>query len=134
MCCCPRLWPWDFYCGDGCAWVHDHPGIRSMSWLSVRYPGGQRFDLGLLEMLFLALLAVCFLLLGRKPRAPGFFAGWTFVIYGSFRVGLDQSHANPPRWMGIRSSGSCLPVWGCSRSLAPLQLVEEILQEGELRG
>ena len=85
----------------GCAWVHDHPGIRSTVWLAVRYPGGQRFDLGLLEMLFLALLAVCFLLLARKPRAPGFFAGWTFVIYGSFRVGLDQLHANPPRRMGI---------------------------------
>ncbi len=33
----------------GCYLVHDHPGVRTNSWLGVPYPGGARYDLGLLE-------------------------------------------------------------------------------------
>ena len=34
----------------GCALAHDHPGLRSHGWLAVRYPGGSRYDLGLLDL------------------------------------------------------------------------------------
>ena len=32
----------------GCALAHDHPGVPTSSWLAVQYPGGARYDLGLL--------------------------------------------------------------------------------------
>jgi phosphatidylglycerol:prolipoprotein diacylglycerol transferase len=85
----------------GCALVHDHPGIRTSHWLGVQFPGGTRFDLGLLEVLFLALLAALFLILDRRPHAPGFFFGLFFLLYGLFRFGLDQLHVDPPRYFTI---------------------------------
>jgi phosphatidylglycerol:prolipoprotein diacylglycerol transferase len=85
----------------GCALVHDHPGIRTTSWLGVRFPGGTRYDLGLLEVLFLAVLAVVFFALDRRPRVPGFFFAAFFVPYGVFRLVIDQLHVDPPRYLGI---------------------------------
>lgn len=35
----------------GCFLIHDHPGTLSHSFLAVQYPGGSRFDLGLIESL-----------------------------------------------------------------------------------
>ena len=85
----------------GCALVHDHPGIRTTSWLGVRFPGGTRYDLGLLEVLFLAAQALVFLWLGRRRRTPGFFFAAFFVPYGIFRLIIDQLHVDPPRYVGI---------------------------------
>lgn len=73
----------------GCATVHDHPGIASDSWLAVQYPGGGRFDLGLLELLLTIPLAVAFWLLARKPRPWGFFAGLACTSYAPLRFALD---------------------------------------------
>jgi phosphatidylglycerol:prolipoprotein diacylglycerol transferase len=84
----------------GCYLVHDHPGIRTTSFLGVRYPGGTRYDLGLLEMLFLIALAALFLLLDRKPRPRGFFYVAFVLLYGLFRLGLDRLHVDPPRYYG----------------------------------
>ena len=91
----------------GCFVAHDHPGIRSESWIAVRYPGGARFDLGLLEALFMIPVALLFLLLGRRLRPPGFFTGLFLTIYGPFRIALDQLHENPPTadtWFGIAAT------------------------------
>ena len=74
----------------GCALAHDHPGIRSNHWLAVAFPGGGRFDLGLLEFLFLIPLAGLFLWLDRRPWPPGFFLGCFLAIYGVFRFCLDN--------------------------------------------
>src|ERR1035441_2548812 len=30
----------------GCSVAHDHPGVRTSSWLAVRFPDGPRYDLG----------------------------------------------------------------------------------------
>ena len=73
----------------GCALAHDHPGVPSTSWIAVRFPAGPRLDLGLIEMLFTAGLAVCFLLLGRRAWPAPFFCGLFFFLYGPFRLGLD---------------------------------------------
>jgi phosphatidylglycerol:prolipoprotein diacylglycerol transferase len=84
----------------GCYLVHDHPGIRTMSWLGVRYPGGTRYDLGLLEVLFLLALGGVFLLLDQKPRPPGFYQVVLFLPYGIFRLFEDRLRIDPPRYFG----------------------------------
>lgn len=73
----------------GCTTAHDHPGLRSDSWLAVQYPGGGRFDLGLLELLITIPLAVTFWLLAKKPRPWGFFAGLACTVYAPLRFALD---------------------------------------------
>ena len=76
----------------GCYLVHDHPGLRTTSFLGVDCAGGARYDLGLLEALFLIVLAALFLFLDRKPRPRGFFYVTFAVLYGLFRLGLDRLH------------------------------------------
>jgi len=84
----------------GCALVHDPPGIRSTSWLAVRYPDWPRYDLGLLGMLFLIALAAVFRLLDRKPRPVGFFTVAALLSSGLFRFLLDRLHVDPPIYWG----------------------------------
>lgn len=89
----------------GCTVTHDHPGRRAVEpWLAtVAYPDGPRYDLGLLEMLFLAAGFALFVWLDRRrpERPPGFFFGTLLTSYGVFRVALDQLHVDPPRYAGI---------------------------------
>lgn len=73
----------------GCATAHDHPGLLSDSWLAVQYPGGARFDLGLLEMLLTVPLAIAFLWLAEKPRPWGFFSAIACISYAPLRFALD---------------------------------------------
>jgi phosphatidylglycerol:prolipoprotein diacylglycerol transferase len=78
----------------GCSVVHDHPGAPSNLWFAVKYPGGGRFDLGLYEMLFAVLVMIAALWLARKPRPPGFFAGFTMLAYAPVRFALDFLRAS----------------------------------------
>ncbi len=50
----------------GCALVQDHPGVWSSSWLAVQYPGGSRYDLAVLEVFLLPVLAL--LIVPSLPR------------------------------------------------------------------
>jgi len=84
----------------GCYLMHDHPGIRTSDWLGVRYPEGVRYDLGLLEVLFLFALGAVFLFLDRNPRPPGFFRVALFLAYGVFRLLEDRLRIDPPRYFG----------------------------------
>ena len=79
----------------GCALAHDHRGIATTSWIAVQFPEGPRFDLGLLEFLFLAGLAIVFRILDRKPRREGFFLFWLAVAYTGCRLWLDTLRVNP---------------------------------------
>ena len=93
----------------GCAIAHDHPGMASNSWLAVNFPGGPRYDLGLLEFLLMLPLMALFLALDRRPRASGFYLGLFLAIYGAFRIWLDTLHdagvprllLTPDRWWGL---------------------------------
>ena len=76
----------------GCAIAHDHPGIRAYNWLSVDFPGGPRYDLGLLEFLFILPVMALFLWLDRRPRPAGFYLGLGLIIAGPFRFWLDSLH------------------------------------------
>ena len=77
----------------GCALAHDHIGIRSASWLAVRFPDGPRLDLGLLELLFTLGLVALFVVLDRRPRPPGLFFGLFLALYGAFRLYRDPLEA-----------------------------------------
>lgn len=84
----------------GCALAHDHRGLFTESWIAVRFPEGSRYDLGLIEFLFLIGLAAAFRILDRRPRPAGFFFGLYGVVYGSFRIWLDTLHIQPMRFYG----------------------------------
>jgi phosphatidylglycerol---prolipoprotein diacylglyceryl transferase len=93
--------PFSWWIGRvGCYLVHDHPGIRTTSIFGVRYPGGTRFDLGLLEVLFLLALSAIFLVLDRRKRPRGFYYVAFLFSYGIFRFWLDSLHVDPPRYAG----------------------------------
>ncbi|MBL8215334.1 MAG: prolipoprotein diacylglyceryl transferase [Bryobacterales bacterium] len=84
----------------GCALAHDHPGIRGTGLLAVAYPGGPRYDLAAIEVLFLLPLSAVFLLLGRTAGDRPF-AGWFLTVYGPFRIWLDRLHESAPQgWLG----------------------------------
>jgi len=84
----------------GCALAHDHRGLASTSWVAVAFPEGPRYDLGLIEFLFLIVMVVSFRLLDRRPRPVGFYVGLYGVVYGGFRIWLDTLHVQPARFYG----------------------------------
>jgi phosphatidylglycerol---prolipoprotein diacylglyceryl transferase len=73
----------------GCALAHDHPGIRSRGFLAVAFPGGPRYDLGLLEMILAILVAGLFAVLGRRERISGLYLGLWGLLYGAFRLAIE---------------------------------------------
>ncbi|MGA3202090.1 MAG: prolipoprotein diacylglyceryl transferase family protein [Bryobacteraceae bacterium] len=84
----------------GCALAHDHRGLASTSWIAVKFPEGSRYDLGLIEFLYLIGLTALFHFLDRRPRPVGFYFGLYGVLYGGFRVWLDTLHLQPMRFYG----------------------------------
>jgi phosphatidylglycerol:prolipoprotein diacylglycerol transferase len=79
----------------GCALAHDHAGIPSASWIAVRFPSGPRLDLGLIEMLFTAGVAIAFLAFDRRSWPAPFYFGLWFFVYGPFRLWLDTLQVTP---------------------------------------
>lgn len=77
----------------GCATAHDHIGRLSSSPLAVAFPGGARFDLGLLEMLITIPLAAFMLFYASKPRRAGQVTGLLCMIYAPIRYPLDALRA-----------------------------------------
>lgn len=108
----------------GCALAHDHRGLWTTSWIAVRFPEGSRYDLGLIEFVFLIGLTTVFWALDRKPRPVGFFFALYTVVYGGFRIWLDTLHADPLRYyegaiyvvIGLLASAL---VWRFNRSRTP---------------
>ncbi len=94
----PIAW---FLARMGCALAHDHPGIQAAGWLTVAYPGGPRYDLGLLGMLYMIPVMLLFVLLDRRPRAPGLYTGLFLLVYGPFRFGLDLLEQIKPTYWGV---------------------------------
>jgi len=94
---------WPFALGIGrfaCTLAHDHRGVWTDHWLAIRYPEGTRFNLGLIEFLFLIALSAAFLALDRRPRPVGLFFCTYGIVYGAFRLWLDTLHHAPPRLFG----------------------------------
>lgn len=84
----------------GCTLAHDHRGEFTTSWIAVLFPEGPRFDLGLIEFLFLIGFSALFYWLDRNPRPVGFFFVLFGVGYGGFRMWLDTLHVQPFRFYG----------------------------------
>lgn len=84
----------------GCALQHDHLGVASTHLLAVDFPTGPRFDLGLLEFLYLVPLSLLFLALGRRPRPTGFYLGLFFSLYSPARFAMDALRAEDARYLG----------------------------------
>jgi phosphatidylglycerol:prolipoprotein diacylglycerol transferase len=84
----------------GCALQHDHLGIASTHFLAVSFPTGPRFDLGMLEFLYLLPVCLLFFVLGRKPRPLGFFSGLFFAVYGPARFAMDALRNEDARYLG----------------------------------
>jgi len=70
----------------GCALAHDHIGRPTSSFLGVQFPGGTRFDLGLLECLAAALISILWIIL-LKLRFRRFFP-LVFISIGVTRLAL----------------------------------------------
>jgi phosphatidylglycerol:prolipoprotein diacylglycerol transferase len=97
--------------------VHDHPGLRSTAWVAVQYPGGGRFDLGLLELAVVVPLAIVFLFLQRKPRHWGFYSATMCLAYAPGRFALDflrarDVYAADPRYANLTPA-----QWACVGTL-----------------
>jgi phosphatidylglycerol---prolipoprotein diacylglyceryl transferase len=82
----------------GCALAHDHRGLWTTSWIAVRFPEGTRYDLGLIEFLFMIGMTAVFWALDRKQRPVGFFFSSYITAYGVFRIWLDTLQAEPLRF------------------------------------
>ena len=103
----------------GCAIVHDHPGRLTDSALGVRFPGGTRFDLGLVEFALTPLLIALVVAVGRRTRRPGMIAGALAVAYPLVRFPLDFLRAtdlgpeSDPRYGGLTPA-----QWACLATVA----------------
>lgn len=116
--------PFSWWIGRvGCYLAHDHPGIRTSSILGVHYPDGTRYDLGLLEALFLLALAAAFFILDRKPRPRGFYYVCFLFSYGLFRFLLDRLHVDPPRYGGwsVDQIGGGIMLLGAAGTILELR-------------
>ena len=110
----------------GCALAHDHPGIRAANWLSVNFPGGARYDLGLLEFLFTLPVIGLFLWLDRQARPAGFYLGLYLLITGPFRFCLDSLHEpGVPRFILTPDQ-----AWGLLATGAGVLILAKSLRRG----
>lgn len=73
----------------GCFLIHDHPGTLSHFLLSVRYPGGDRLDHGLLLSLLGFAIFAWFVSIERKGKGEKGFLYKFMVSYGMARFFLD---------------------------------------------
>jgi phosphatidylglycerol:prolipoprotein diacylglycerol transferase len=117
----------------GCALQHDHLGVASTHFLAVNFPTGPRFDLGLLEFLYLIPVSLVFVALGRQPRPTGFYLGLFFALYSPARFAMDALRNEDARYFGwtpaqylcvaATLAGVALVVWALRRGAraAPAQ-------------
>jgi phosphatidylglycerol:prolipoprotein diacylglycerol transferase len=103
----------------GCTLVHDHPGRMTSFPLSIRFPeplsmAGQRFDLGLLELLSTVVLVVVLrCLLEPHARQSGQLVAWLGLLYAPLRFGLDGLRATDVPGADERYFGLTLAQYAC---------------------
>jgi phosphatidylglycerol:prolipoprotein diacylglycerol transferase len=115
----------------GCFSVHDHIGRPSDSFLAVNFPGGPRFDLGLLEALVSLGIVLVFLALARRPRPHGTYAAVWCLLYAPARFGLDFLRNTDLKTADVRWAGLTPAQWGCGLMfLAGLALLVWLRRQG----
>lgn len=70
----------------GCFLAHDHIGAPTASPLGVQFPGGTRFDLGLLEALLALTASAGMILFSRRLKRPGQMFGLLLLSAGVARL------------------------------------------------
>lgn len=100
----------------GCFLIHDHPGTLSHSFLAVQYPGGARFDLGLIESLtglfveVLLLLSLRFFPKRGVPSAVVIFSYLFIRFWTDFLRATDLPGSDVRYWPGLTPAqiGMCV--------------------------
>lgn len=85
----------------GCAWAHDHPGVRTDFPLAVAYPGGPRHDLGLYELALTGGIVLVLWAIRRRALPAGALFGCAAVLYAPARFGLDFLRVGDARYLGL---------------------------------
>ncbi|MBP9748820.1 prolipoprotein diacylglyceryl transferase [Patescibacteria group bacterium] len=91
----------------GCFLIHDHPGTLSHHFLAVQYPGGARFDLGLIESLtgltveVLLLLSLRFFPKRGVPSAVVIFSYLFIRFWTDFLRSTDLPGSDVRYWPGL---------------------------------
>lgn len=86
----------------GCALLHDHRGDFSDFFLAVRFPEGARHDLGLYELLYLALIVFPLSVwINKKNFRPGLQAAAFCFSYGPARFLMEFLRTSDPRYFGL---------------------------------
>jgi phosphatidylglycerol---prolipoprotein diacylglyceryl transferase len=97
----------------GCFTAHDHPGLHTHFFLSVRYPDGPRHDLGLDELLFTIVMTIILFRYARTPRVPGRVIGLFATMYAPVRFGLDFLRARDVERPDERYFALTPAQWAC---------------------
>jgi phosphatidylglycerol---prolipoprotein diacylglyceryl transferase len=92
----------------GCAVVHDHKGkaVSEPNLLTVAFPDGPHYDLGLLEMFYAIFISAIVASFWGKKRPVGTYIGLTTLLYAPVRFVLDYLRATvgptgDPRYFGF---------------------------------
>ena len=110
----------------GCFLTHQHPGRLTGFIFGVKYAGGARFDLGLMESILGFTLFLVFYFLFKKliRRRWGLVAGFSIASYASARFFLDFLRATPDFPGGdVRYFYLTPAQWGMLAVLGGLTLV-----------
>jgi phosphatidylglycerol---prolipoprotein diacylglyceryl transferase len=78
----------------GCFLAHDHIGARTSSPLGVQFPGGGRFDLGLLEAIMAAAACSLVYISSRRFKLPGQLFGLMVLLAGIGRLLVSAASGN----------------------------------------
>lgn len=117
----------------GCFVVHDHPGILTHSFLAVNFPvsvyGGPRFDLGMIDAIWLFGIAALLFTLRRLHKLDGRLMPLLALLYGIGRFCFDFLRATDlpyidRRYFGLTPAqyGSMvLVVYGIYRLFKPAE-------------
>jgi phosphatidylglycerol:prolipoprotein diacylglycerol transferase len=119
----------------GCSTVHDHPGARATAdtLLAVAYPlrpgegtvtkllgfielihgHDPRFDLGLLELMFTVIVAVCFALTWRRHLATGTYVVASALAYAPVRFAMDFLRVSQNEGGDTRYANLTPAQWSC---------------------
>jgi len=85
----------------GCFLIHDHPGVKSDSFLAVNFPDGAAFDHGFLLSINGFVLAFVFAFLARRKMPVGMFLAVFGVWYGVVRFVLDFYRIIDTTYLGL---------------------------------
>jgi phosphatidylglycerol:prolipoprotein diacylglycerol transferase len=99
----------------GCAVVHDHKGKAAAepNLLTVAFPDGPHYDLGLLEMFFAIFLSLVVASLWGKPRKVGTYTAIVALLYAPVRFAMDFLRATSGGTADARYFGLTPAQWAC---------------------